>query len=231
MEMARRVVGLVAVPSIDLVGRQPRGSISQAEELEQQRGRIRDYARKRRWELEHIFEGLLEPGTWSRTIKRSDGLDAAMAAIEAGRASTLVVDRLERISFFTDDVFNVVRWHLEHSAGLVAFDDGLDTTRQGGMLILNAFVWGVDWERRMAGARLRAGRAYTKKWGRGLPEHAGRMTDRPGLLEYIHRLREEGLSLVAIAERLEQEGLPTSRGGGYWWPSTVASALRYPRPN
>jgi hypothetical protein len=86
----------------------------------------------------------------------------------------------------------------------------------------------------MPGDRIRAGRARrlesAKRRRRPLPEYAGRIADRPELLEYIHRLHEEGLSLVAIAERLDNEGVPTARGGSYWWPSTVASALRYPRP-
>lgn len=157
-----------------------------------------------------------------------------MDEIEGGRASALVLDRLERISFFTYDVFRLVRWHLDHSAALVAIYDGLDTTRGRGLEILNAFVWGADWERRMAGARISAGRARRRealaRVVRRPPQNAGRIADRPELLRYIHQLHEEGLSLLAIGDRLEEEGVPTTRGGRYWWPSTVASALRYPRP-
>jgi DNA invertase Pin-like site-specific DNA recombinase len=233
--MARSVVGYVAVPSVKLCGRQLSGSISQAEELELQRGRIRDYARKRRWQLEEIFEGVLEPGEFGRTtIRVSKGLGSALREIEAGHATALVIDRLERISFFTDDVLRLVHWHLDRSAALVAFDDGLDTARRGGLAILNAFAWGADWERRMTGARIRTGRARrrTAAAHRGwpVPEYGGRIADRPELLAYIHQLHDEGLSLLAIAQRLDDEGVPTARGGRYWWPSTVASALRYPRP-
>jgi DNA invertase Pin-like site-specific DNA recombinase len=233
--MARSVVGYVAVPSVELSRQQPSGSIGQAEELESQRGWIHDYARERRWRLMDIFDGVLEPGEPFRpSIRVSKGLRSAMDEIEAGRASALVLDRLERISFFTYDVFRLVRWHLDHSAALVAIYDGLDTTRGGGLEILNAFVWGADWERRMAGARIGAGRARrrkaAKRTGRPFPEYAGRIADRPKLLRYIHQLHDEGLSLPAIAQRLDNEGVPTARGGRYWWPSTVASALRYPRP-
>lgn len=96
--MARRVVGYVAVPSVELSRQEQPGSIGQAEELELQRGGIRDYAREKGWRLMDIFEGVLEPGEPSRaSIRVSKGLRSAMDEIEAGRASVLVLDRLERI--------------------------------------------------------------------------------------------------------------------------------------
>ena len=52
----------------------------------------------------------------------------------------------------------------------------------------------------------------------------------PALAERIARLRAEGLSLSAIAARLNQEGVPTPRGGAQWRASSVQSALGYRRP-
>jgi hypothetical protein len=43
-------------------------------------------------------------------------------------------------------------------------------------------------------------------------------------------MREQGLSLHAIADTLNAEGVPTLRGGSYWRPSSVQAAVGYKRP-
>ena len=52
----------------------------------------------------------------------------------------------------------------------------------------------------------------------------------PELAQRIAEMRERGLSLHAIAEALNEEGVPTPRGGARWRPSSVQSALGYRRP-
>ena len=52
----------------------------------------------------------------------------------------------------------------------------------------------------------------------------------PALAERIEALRDAGLSLQAIADRLNADGIPTPRGGEVWRPSSVQSALGYRRP-
>jgi hypothetical protein len=38
-------------------------------------------------------------------------------------------------------------------------------------------------------------------------------------------MRDDGMTLVAIAEKLTVEKVPTARGGTRWWPSPVNSVL------
>jgi len=38
--------------------------------------------------------------------------------------------------------------------------------------------------------------------------------------------RESGLTLTSIARRLNEEGIPTARGGARWYPSTVRAIAR-----
>jgi hypothetical protein len=54
--------------------------------------------------------------------------------------------------------------------------------------------------------------------------------DMPALKEWIAELRESGLTLQAIADRLNAEGVPTLRGGAKWRPSSVQTAAGYRRP-
>jgi hypothetical protein len=62
---------------------------------------------------------------------------------------------------------------------------------------------------------------------RGRPGLAHRA---PELAERIRMLRDGGESLQAIADALNEEGVPTPRGGDRWRPSSVQSALGYRRP-
>jgi hypothetical protein len=52
----------------------------------------------------------------------------------------------------------------------------------------------------------------------------------PELYERISRMREDGMTLQAIADVLNEEGVPTMRGGAMWRPSSVQRAAGYRRP-
>jgi hypothetical protein len=54
--------------------------------------------------------------------------------------------------------------------------------------------------------------------------------DVPALNQRIVELRQSGLTLQAIADRLNAEGVPTLRGGAKWRPSSVQAAAGYRRP-
>jgi len=51
------------------------------------------------------------------------------------------------------------------------------------------------------------------------------------LQERIAAMREQGMTLQAIADVLNEEGVPTLRGGAMWRPSSVQRATGYRRPS
>jgi DNA-binding NarL/FixJ family response regulator len=53
-----------------------------------------------------------------------------------------------------------------------------------------------------------------------LPEEEAVAADLPELRERVAAMRADGLTLQAIADRLNEEGVPT-RSGGKWRPSSV----------
>ena len=57
------------------------------------------------------------------------------------------------------------------------------------------------------------------------------MADIPELQERIASMREQGMTLQAIADTLNAEGVPTLRGGAMWRPSSVQRATGYRRPS
>jgi hypothetical protein len=151
-------------------------------------------------------------------VDTDDGLAGALEPIAAGQAGTLFVHRLESVAGSFGELIRLLDWLSEAGADLVAADVGLDTaTAQGRRMV--ALLREID------------------RWGREPDRPRRRPRGRPGLAhaaphvaERIAELRELGLSLQAIADALNAEGIPTPRGGAQWRPSSVQSALGYRRP-
>jgi hypothetical protein len=65
----------------------------------------------------------------------------------------------------------------------------------------------------------------------GTPSRGGgSVKDQPALQQRIAAMRENGMTLQAIADTLNGEGIPTVRGGARWRPSSVQTAAGYKRP-
>jgi DNA invertase Pin-like site-specific DNA recombinase len=229
--MARSVVGYVSLTSPAASVRRRAPASASGDDLKRQRVRVEKYSRSRRWHLEAIFEGEVAHRERQAGAQLSRGLQDAMAEIDQGPATGLLVDALARLSPYATDVGHLLDWLKRHSAILVAIDECLDTSKANGQPQADAFLRGAAWERAMTGARIRMGyaraRGVSSEWCP--PSHSARIIDRPEVVERIHALRNDGLTLRQIAKRLEDDGVKTARGGE-WWPTTVASALRYPRP-
>jgi hypothetical protein len=58
----------------------------------------------------------------------------------------------------------------------------------------------------------------------------GSVKDQPALQQRIAEMRRSGMTLQAIADTLNDEGVPTVRGGARWRPSSVQTAAGYKRP-
>jgi peptidoglycan hydrolase-like protein with peptidoglycan-binding domain/DNA invertase Pin-like site-specific DNA recombinase len=159
---------------------------------------------------------------------RQPGLRHALRRIRDGEASGLVVAELSRISRSVTDLGEVLEWFSRSGARLVAATPELDTSEQGGRVAASALIDVSSWERQRLSERTRqvleAARREDRRGGRS------GVADKPELGERIARMRAEGLTLQAIADRLNEEGVPTIRGGAKWRPSSVQAAVGYRRP-
>ena len=146
-----------------------------------------------------------------------DGLLEALERIGAGEASTLLVARLADVANSLREAVGLLDWLGACGGELIALDVGLDTaTRVGSHLAL--LLREIErWERETG----------PEQPSRGRPGLAHRS---PELAQRINALRDGGQSLRAIAELLNDEGVPTPRGGERWRPSSVQAALGYRRP-
>jgi DNA invertase Pin-like site-specific DNA recombinase len=156
------------------------------------------------------------------------GLGYACARIKAGEARGLIVSELSRLSRSAAELGEIVGWFLRSGARLVAVAQGLDTDRPEGRLAARTLIQVSGWERQRLSERTQSGlRAARAKGRRGRPAVA----DDRELRERIVAMRAAGMTLQAIADRLNEEGVPTLRGGAMWRPSSVQRATGYRRPS
>jgi DNA invertase Pin-like site-specific DNA recombinase len=156
------------------------------------------------------------------------GLTYALQQIAEGKASGLIVSDLRRLSRSIVDLGVLMEWFRAAGAGLVALDLGVDTSTPVGDEVAATLVALGDWEHERIARRTSSGLTQVKASGR----RAGRpsLRDRPDLVERITAMRSANMTLQAIADQLNAEGVPTLRGGAMWRPSSVQAALGYRRP-
>jgi hypothetical protein len=140
----------------------------------------------------------------------SQALAYALDRLAEEKPSCLVVAELGQLSVSAAELGRIVQSLRERDVGLVAVDADLDTRTGEGRLAADALI---------AVSELNHGRT-----GRTA------VHDLPALKKHILAMRSSGMTLQAIADRLNAEGVPTLRGGKLWRPSSVQVALGYRRP-
>jgi DNA invertase Pin-like site-specific DNA recombinase len=183
--------------------------------LDAQETAIRERCGASGWAL---IDVLRDEGESGRSLDRP-GLHAALVAIAAGQADGLVVAKLDRLSRSVVDFGTLLDWFTDAGARLVALDVGIDTSTPGGKLIANVFASVAEWERETIAVRTRAGLKEAR--AQGNPTGRPAIADRPKLEARIKRMRSRGMTLQAIADKLNAENVPTLRGGSRWRPSAI----------
>jgi DNA invertase Pin-like site-specific DNA recombinase len=186
---------------------------------------IRAACRRAGWELLEIVHDRENAG---RAATRP-GLEYALAKVSAGDARALVISDSKHLTRSIVEFGALMEWFSEAQAVLIALDLGVDTSTWEGQFIAAVLGRLGQWEHERIARRTRRGLSDVKARGGSI----GRPTinDRPGLRERIAQMRLAGMTLQAIADELNADGVPTVRGGALWRPSSVQTALGYQRPN
>ena len=185
---------------------------------------IDSLCRRRGW---HLLELVRDVEAAGGSLKRP-GLMYAVERIAKGDASCIVVSELSRLTNSAADLSRVLESLGRSNGRLVIMDVGLDTASDAGRIAANSLLRVGSWERRRVLESTRKGlaAARARRAAAGLPA----VEDIPALKQRILEMRSEGMTLQAIADQLNDEGIPTMRGGQLWRPSSVQAALGYRRP-
>jgi DNA invertase Pin-like site-specific DNA recombinase len=190
--------------------------------FERQAKQIAAVCRRRRLSLVGVIRER-EPRR-GRALDRP-GLGYALELLSAGEASGLVVDEPFRLAPSLSELGGVLDLLLGANVRFLAATPQLDTQERAGRLAIDAIIAISHREHQRLALRTRKGMIAARE--KGPP----RVADYPDLEQRIGRMRARGLTLQAIADQLNAEGVPTMRGGAKWRPSSVQVAAGYHRPS
>jgi DNA invertase Pin-like site-specific DNA recombinase len=207
-----RVIGYITVPA-DPRASEDDGSAAAIEAMCDRCG----------WELLEIVRDR-DAGV---TLERP-ALGYALKRIAEGQAAGLIVSDLRRLSRSIVDLGALMAWFRDARATLVALDLDVNTsTRKGQQVASTLIALSAHKHQRIAH---RTRRSVTGVRSGGRPNGRPAVRHDAELLERIAAMRAANMTLQAIADRLNDEGVPTLRGGIKWRPSSIQSALGYRRP-
>jgi DNA invertase Pin-like site-specific DNA recombinase len=207
-----RAIGYVCVPS------------ASNGDLGEQTAAVTTYCAQQGLDLQSVVHDVDGAGRDQRP-----SLAWALEQLAAENAETLVVARLRDLSSNVANLAPLLSWFESDRRRLVAIDLQLDTSTEAGRLAARAIAGVGGWEHDRISERTRRGLEAARSRGSGQGRSA--VADIPELQERIATMREQGMTLQAIADVLNAEGVPTLRGGTMWRPSSVQRATGYRRPS
>jgi DNA invertase Pin-like site-specific DNA recombinase len=177
--------------------------------------------------VETIREGQIE----GKALERP-GLSSLFERIANGDAGCLVVGSLGALSHSVAELGTIVDWLDRNNIRLITVDLELDSATPGGRLTARALASVAGWEHERLSERTRRGVAVAQAKRRAALEQSASGAsahDWPEVSKRIAVMRQGGMTLQAIADVLNAEGVPTPRGGAQWRPSSVQTAAGYRR--
>src|SRR5436190_24168816 len=214
MGEGERVIGYVRVSTV--------GQGDSGAGLEAQRQAIAAECERRGWKRVAIEEDV-----HSGRKRARPGLERTLRAVRSGEIAGIVVAKLDRLSRSIVHFGDLLAEAREQNWNIVALDFGLDLSTPQGKLVANVLMSVAEWEREVIGQRTREGLAVKRAQGVRL----GRPRELPPETRtYILQLRKKKVKgkpwgWSKIARQLNDEGVPTARGGKRWYPASVRAAL------
>jgi DNA invertase Pin-like site-specific DNA recombinase len=187
------------------------------EELRRQAAAIDAFCSRRGWGLAGLVRDIGQP---QRKCSRRPSFRNAIDRLRTGEASCLVVVELKRLCAAVAELGGILDTVEDTGARLVSLDPPMDTGTRSGRTALQALLSVSAWERARRSEMISAARAKV----------VAQPAIPPKLQRRIERMRHAGMTLQAISDVLNEEGVPTVRGGAKWRPSSLQSALGHRRP-
>jgi site-specific DNA recombinase len=197
--------------------------------LDAQRAKVAAYAEL--YDLE-VVDVVVDTGVSAKTLDRP-GLGQVLAMLKGGQAEALLVVKLDRLTRSVRDLGDLVdRYFAPGKFVLLSVGEQIDTRSAAGRLVLNVLASVSQWEREIIGERTSAAMQHMAAEGQftGGEARYGYDVGPDGLLVEVEAeqavirqaraLRASGLSLRAVAARLDREGL-RSRTGRHFAPSAI----------
>jgi DNA invertase Pin-like site-specific DNA recombinase len=159
-----------------------------------------------------------EEGKSAKNLNRPE-LQKALAMLDKGKASILMSVRLDRVSRSVPDFASLMARAQKKQWRIVLLESNIDMTEASGEFVANVLASAAQYERRLIAVRTREGMAQKKAegviFGRVVAE------DHLPVYQRVLALHGAGKGLSEIARTLNEEHVPTARGGAQWHPAPV----------
>jgi DNA invertase Pin-like site-specific DNA recombinase len=209
----RRLIGYVRVGPMESRAERP--------ELDTQRSAITVACAERGWDVVGVEEDVRSGRT-----RRRPGLRRALAACRAGQADGVIVASLDRLTYDVANLAELVGEAVRDGFALVALSPEVDLDSDRGAAVGAVLAEAARWTPR---SLVRRAEVLARRVQDETPvsRRAGRPSSTPqDVAERIRQMRQQGLTLQAICDTLNSEGVPTPRGGALWRPTSLRAILR-----
>jgi site-specific DNA recombinase len=235
-----KVVGYVRVSTAE--------QAAGGESLEMQKAAITAYAKKEGYQLVKIYE---DAGISGAKLQRPALMRLENDA-KQGKFQKVIFKKLTRFGRNARDLITLYdRFDKEYGIGLVSLEEQIDTSTSAGRLVRTIFSGMAEFERDTIENQMREGK-YSKlrkneafigrvpfgyAWNKEGKTMEVAPIERDIYLDIVSMYLDEGLSLTAIAERLNRDSTPTpnkTRGIKFknridaWTTITLSTMLRNP---
>jgi DNA invertase Pin-like site-specific DNA recombinase len=189
-----------------------------------------------------LIDIIADEGYSASNLKRP-GLQAALAMLRSGRASTLIVVKLDRLTRCVKDLGTLCEHYFSDGKpyALLSVSDSINTRSASGKLVLNVLTSVAQWEREAIADRTKEAMAHLKLQGvrvGGVPfgwRYSSEVDANGRRLIVKHPEEQKAIKRICalhlkqtpapqIVQRLEQEGLPSR--GKRWRTSSVYQVLQ-----
>lgn len=187
-----------------------------------------------------VVASLRDEGLSGKSLDGRKGLTAALAMLEAGAASGIVIYSLSRLTRSVRDLGLLLDKYFASQYLLFSVTDQINTQSSSGRLMLNLLISICQFERENCAEKTRDALAHLRSKGvkmgappfgysYGEPDGEGHrpLIAKPEELQvlgHIQQLRRNGHTLQAICDRLTADGIPSKRGGK-WSPKLIRDLL------
>lgn len=185
--------------------------------IEAQEQKVNAYASLYDLELVDI---IVDAGASAKTLERPK-LQKALGMLKAGQADALLVVKLDRLTRSVVDLGKLIEsYFAPGKAALLSVSEQIDTRSASGRMVLNILATVSQWEREIIAERTSIAMKYKQSQGEYIGGHAPygfKIVDgvqvedefEQSVIQQAKRLRASGLSLSAVARKLEELGIRT----------------------
>jgi DNA invertase Pin-like site-specific DNA recombinase len=166
-----------------------------------------------------------EEGRSGKNVSGRPKLIDALNRLDQKEADALIVTRIDRLARSTKDFLDIVDRANKNNWRLILLDLNLDTSTYQGRFVVTIMSALAEMERGIIAERAKDIHKDRRErgvvWGRDL---GPKQVISPAVAEQIRLKRSLGYSYQAIADSLNQQGIPSARGGS-WYASSVKNIV------